>query len=220
MLRGRRSCAISERPQTLALCLFFAFAPTNSFASPSCKPFSPNSFISPTYAKTGGYPPSTSMTKRSNSGFPVARSSTDTFFLPSSLPSVALSSPNQSPIPLRRLCSLCGEPFSVSSALASASRHCLELSSPNCQMSAKIAKSAYITSWLSITIINNVGAPTFLHPAPPLYSFRLLLNSKLPTENSKLSKSNHSRTSGPVARKSNHSRTYAKQGVGVVLPAW
>ncbi len=105
------------------------------------------------------------MMNRSISEFSLARSSTDAFLLPSSLPSVALPSPNQSPIPLRRLCSLCGKPFSASSDLSSAFHYCLEFLSPNCQMSAKITKSANITLRLSIILSNIVGAPTFSVPA-------------------------------------------------------
>jgi len=42
-------------PQTLILRLVFALLPANSFVSPSYAPFARKSFLSPTYAKTGGW---------------------------------------------------------------------------------------------------------------------------------------------------------------------
>ena len=125
----------------------------------------------------------------------------------------------RAPLPLCALRVLCGESSFFSG-----------FSSPNCQISAKNAKSANITLRLSIILSNNVGAPTLLISARPLFSANLCVlcasalsfsfsvpDFQLSTLNFQPSlprKSNYSRTSETFSRKSNHSRTYAKTGGG------
>jgi hypothetical protein len=151
MLRGRRSCAISERPTpssalrplatshpplaTALLSPLFPLHPRNSPVTP----------LFPLHTQKRGGTPSSDMTNRSISEFSPTR-------LPH--PSTAIFLRRflfRPPLPLCALRVLCGESSFFSG-----------LSSPNCQILSENAKNANITLRLSITLSNNVGAPTFL----------------------------------------------------------
>ena len=45
----------NNAPHTLLFCLFFALAPAKSFVSPTSRKAARKCFVSPTYAKTGGW---------------------------------------------------------------------------------------------------------------------------------------------------------------------
>ncbi len=82
--------------------------------------------------------------------------------------------------------------------------------------SAVNCKPAFLTPAVTATSIAIVGAPTFLSPAPPLSSFRLLLNLKLgirrrmPILSEPAAADEPKDLSGHSPPKSNHSRTSAK----------
>jgi hypothetical protein len=133
-------------PHTLAHTLLTPHSPPvtrhrspKSNHSRTSEKFSRNPNHSRTYAKTGGggYPPSNMINRSILEFSPVL-------------------SPQLSRQIFRRhalLCALrvlCGESSFFS-----------WVSSPNCRIPAKNAKSANIPPWLSITIVNIVGAPTY-----------------------------------------------------------
>ena len=144
MLRGRGSCAISERPTPLpaVLSLVTSHPPLATAPVSPIIPVHPRnppvSSIIPVHTqKQGGVPPS-DMPNRSISEF-----------------SPTLS-PQLSRQIFRRHALLC-----ALRALCGESSFFSALSSPNCRFPDKNEKSANIPPWLSITIINNVGAPTY-----------------------------------------------------------
>jgi hypothetical protein len=207
MLRGRGSCAISERPTTSPfvspslLSLLTPLFPLDASHSPVTPLF-------PLHTQKEGGPPcpetrraSSNMANRSISESSPARSSAALLFSAFPLRSSAHSAP------LRYLFFFCH------SALRGASSFFSGLSSPSCQISAKNAKSDNITLCLSIIVSNNVGAPTFFCGDRTTKNQQLMDRGKVFSSNGGLLFSpnpNHSRTSETFSRKSNHSRTYAK----------
>jgi hypothetical protein len=127
MLRGRCSCAISARPtpspafQSLLTPLF----PLLTRNSPV------SSFVSPTYAKTGGW-----------GGVEI---------LPKPMPFHRRT-------PQSRAFRIWPLPTSHSSRATS---HCLKNSAPNSRLSAVNGKPAFLRPAFTITSIDIVGAPTF-----------------------------------------------------------
>src|SRR5208337_1712402 len=194
MLRGRRFCAISDRPTP------------SPFASSSL--FPPLTPLFPLDASHSPVTPLFPLLTQKQGGTPLPWYDQSCQFGITSNSIFSRCSPSRRPTLLR---ALSVRRLSRSGRDGESSFNSGD-SAPNSQIPAKNIESAYITVPLSIIIINIVGAPTFLSLAPPLSFFRLFLNSKLTTDHLELPKSNHSRTSTRVARKSNHSRTYAKTG--------
>src|SRR5271157_3982380 len=242
MLRGRCSCAISDRPTASSALRLLAtshslarrsFGGGGPLATALLTPLFPLdtqkqggrgvSFVA-SFASLTSFASFSAMTTRSISEFSTTRSSAAPIFSAFSLRSSAHSAP------LSYL-------FCCLSALRGESTFFSGLCSPNCRIPAKNAKSANITLRLSIIVINNCRRADNFHRTNlfpyssqslcPLCSCLCDLCVTVPLSSSlaagcKLStvgcgllcspKSNHSRTSSPFACKSNYSRTYAKQG--------
>ena len=143
MLRGRRSCTISERP---------TLSPTSQSPLTPLFPLDTSHFpvtpLFPLHTRNRGVTPPSNMTNRSISEFSQPRSSAAPFVPLFPLRSSAYSAP------LRYLFSCLAKPYRESSSPSSRI-------SPNSQIPAKNAKSPNITLRVTIILINNVGAPTF-----------------------------------------------------------
>jgi hypothetical protein len=147
-----------------------------------------------------------------------------------SSPSRSFPAPLFSAFPLRSSAHFASlrYPFFCLSALRVASAFFSGLSRPNCQIPAIIAKSANMTSRLSIILINKCRRADILSRCKTaknqqpmdratVFSSHYGL-STVGSEPHLATKSNYSRTSSPFARNPNHSRTYAKAGGGGCLP--
>src|SRR5208337_4049272 len=139
MLRGRRSRTISERPTPSP-------TPKNPLTPlfPLDTSHSPVTPLFPLDTQNGGVPPPSNMTNRSILEFSPAR-----------LPHLSTAIFHRrflfrQPLPLCALRVLGGE-----------SSFFFGLSSPSRRIAAKNAINTDIPLWLSISIINNVGAPTY-----------------------------------------------------------
>jgi len=235
MLRGRCSCAISDRPTASSALRLLAtshslarrsFGGGGPLATALLTPLFPLdtqkqggrgvSFVA-SFASLTSFASFSAMTTRSISEFSTTRSSAAPIFSAFSLRSSAHSAP------LSYL-------FCCLSALRGESTFFSGLCSPNCRIPAKNAKSANITFRLSIIIINKCRRADNFHRTNlfpyssqslcPLCSCLCDLCVTVPLSSSSAvgcellfsPNSNHSRTSGTFVRKSNHSRTYAKTG--------
>jgi len=230
MLRGHRSCAISERPTpspTLRL-LATSHPPlaTSSVTSlfPLMQAILPQVLCFPLIRKTRGSP--SNMTSSSISVFSpsmLTAASSKNVGTPKFLISARL-------LFSADLCVLCASALSFSFFVPFLpTSHCFENSVPNSQLSAINAKTAYITLRLSITIINNVGAPTYfscdrtarnqhLMDRGAVFSSRCGLLTGHPARDAHPERA--TRAEGSLRHfspKSNHSRTYVKTEGGGML---
>src|SRR5208337_2486888 len=242
MLRGRCSCAISDRPTP------------SLFATLSL--FRPLSLIIPVHPRTAPVSPIIPVhTQKQGGGGYIC----SLFVLPSSVPGARPACPELlgdpvgvsgacpgpvgmvSPLPPFSFSPLATRHSRPSSVIPGGSNR-LENLAPNCTLSAvncrlsplsPIIPAPLATAALRVvpapicttTLRIHVGAPTILFRERTTASQQFPDRRAMPSSNCALStvgcellfspNSNHSRTYAPVARKSNYSRTYAKQGGGV-----